>query len=254
MADSEIDEEILDAITDNFFDTEPYGDFQIIDKTNRFFREVDINKFLIENENENTKKKTLSDMKLINAFLMSKNESRNVQFIPPDELNNYLCSFLLAVTKKDGSEYEPSTLRGFIGSVDRHLKAVESSMSIYNDKEFAKTRAVLKRKQQELKKQGLGNKPRAAEALDENSIQKMFDAQTLGTRNPRALIHSLWFICTTYFGMRTGKEIHQLCWGDIQLGLDDISGCEYISLTTERQTKTRSGDKPRDTRFVYSTV
>ena len=160
--------------------------------------------------------------------------TRLIQYIPPDELNNYLSNFILAVTKKDGSE--PTTLRGFTGSVDRHLKSVNSPLSIFRDKEFCKTREVLKRKQQELKKFGLGNKPKVAEALDEHMISKMYEANTLGTNNPRALIHSMWLTCTSYFGMRTGKEIHQLCWGDVKLRLDDASGMEYITLDTERQT------------------
>jgi hypothetical protein len=81
-------------------------------------------------------------------------------------------------------------------------------------------------------------------------IAKMHEAGTLGTKNPRALLHSMWFICTTYFGMRTGKEIHQLCWGDVKLSLDEVSGTEYKILDTERQTKTRTGENPRNIRLV----
>jgi hypothetical protein len=250
MAESEIDPDILSEITDNFYDKEPFGDFQLVQSNERLFREVDPDNFLEINENINTRKKTMYDMKLVNAFLMSKNETRLVQFIPPDELNSHLCNFILAVTKNDGSEYEPTTLRGFLGSVDRHLRSVDSPVSIFRDKEFSKTRAVLKRKQQELKKIGLGNKPKAAETLDEWMIAKMHEAGTLGTTNPRALLHSMWFICTTYFGMRTGKEIHQLCWGDVKLSLDEVSGTEYIILDTERQTKTRTGENPRNIRLV----
>lgn len=45
-----------------------------------------------------------------------------------------------------------------------------------------------------------------------------------------------------------GKEWHDLCWGDVQLGLDESTGNEYIVYDKERQTKTRSGSNPRDTR------
>ena len=38
-------------------------------------------------------------MKLVNAYLMFKNETKLIQYIPPDELNNYLYNFILAVTK-----------------------------------------------------------------------------------------------------------------------------------------------------------
>lgn len=189
-------------------------------------------------------------MRLFHSFLMSKNEGRKPEFIPPDQLNVLICEFILGVTKKDGTEYEPTTLRGFIGTIDRYLKSRDSKMSIFKDIEFAKTRAVLSKKQQQLKSHGLGNKPQTAEPLTEAILSKMYEAGTLGDRNPKALVHSLWMICTTYFGMRTVKECHDLCWGDIQLCVDEVSGQEYLLYDKERQTKTRSGLNPRDIRCV----
>ncbi|XP_052233207.1 uncharacterized protein KIAA1958-like [Dreissena polymorpha] len=216
----------------------------------RQFREVNIDNFLNENEKMNTKKKTVSDMKLFNQFLLHKQDSRNVENIPAHDLNNLICEFLLGVTKKDGSEYEPTTLRGIIGSIDRYLKHNNSTISLMNDKEFAKVWEVMKSKQKALKKQGYGNKPREAVVLTKEHIEAMYSAQTLGDSSPRALIHSLWMICTTHFGMRTGNEIHKLCWGDVTLGVDFESGEEYITRDTERQTKTRTGENPRNTRSV----
>jgi len=121
-------------------------------------------------------------------------------------------------------------------------------MSVIADVEFAKCREVLKSKQKSLKKQGLGNKPKAADFLSDEHLQKMYDAGTLGTNSARALVHSMWLICSTYFDMRTGTEIHNLRWGDVSLGLDESSGREFLVLGTERQTKTRTGANPRDIR------
>ena len=47
--------------------------------------------------------------------------------------------------------------------------------------------------------------------------------------------------------MRTGKETHDLCLGDIELR-SDVDGAEYLVYTQERQTKTRTGSDPRDVR------
>ena len=41
-------------------------------------------------------------------------------------------------------------------------------------------------------------------------IAKMLETNTLGDSNPKALIHSLWLVCTTKFGMRTGQETYNL--------------------------------------------
>ena len=89
---------------------------------------------------------------------------------------------------------------------------------------------------------GLGNNPKTAATLTEQHIDQMYACQTLGAGSPKSLLHSLWLICTTYFGMRTGQEVRSLCWGDIKLCVDEETGCRYIQLDTERQTKkTRTG-------------
>ena len=65
------------------------------------------------------------------------------------------------------------------------------------------------------------------------------------------MFNTLWFNNTTHFGMRGGKEHGDLCWGDIQLK-EDISDGEAIRYleNTEGQTKTRTGENPRDIRPV----
>ena len=46
--------------------------------------------------------------------------------------------------RKDGGDYEPSSLRGFIASFNRHLKKnVKYSKSIVEDREFEQTRKAL---------------------------------------------------------------------------------------------------------------
>ena len=51
----------------------------------------------------------------------------------------------------------------------------------------------------------------------------------------------------TFFGMRPGKEQRDLCWGDLQLKTDSEGNC-FIEFNIERQTKTRTGENPRNIR------
>ena len=67
-------------------------------------------KFIDNEENSNTRKKTKNDMALLSSFMAKEKENRQVEEIPPQELDNYLSRFLLSVRKKNGDEYEPSTL------------------------------------------------------------------------------------------------------------------------------------------------
>ena len=247
------EEEFLSELLTNDMEleevSETFGEFNPTSQNARAFRSVNVEEFLAENENKGTKKKTLSDMKLLKTFFFSVNETRDAEFIPPNELNNLLCQFLLAVTKKDGSEYEPTSLRGIVSSLERYLKQKQSRVEIMKDIEFAKSREVLRMKMKHLKKLGLGNKPKTATMLTDTHLEKMYGSGTLGDKSPRALSHSMWLTVTSHFGLRTGKEVHSLQWGDVTLCLDSDTGEEFIMLNTERQTKTRTGTDPKDTRY-----
>ena len=96
--------------------------------------------FIDNEENSNTRKKTKNDMALLSSFMVKEKENRQVEEIPPQELDNYLSRFLLSVRKKNGDEYEPSTLRGFIASIERYLKKCRYSESVITGQNFARTR------------------------------------------------------------------------------------------------------------------
>ena len=115
------------------------------------------------------------------------------------------------------------------------------------DPQFRQCRDILAAKQKQLKSMGKGNKPMAADEISDNDLNVMYETKVLGPYSPSSLIYSMWMICTLQFGMRTGKESHDLRWGDVELKTDD-DGSEYLVYTQERQTKTRTGSNPRDIR------
>lgn len=53
----------------------------------RSFETVDVDMFLEQSINQNTKNKTERDVKVFNDFLMSKNQHKNPEFISQDVLN-----------------------------------------------------------------------------------------------------------------------------------------------------------------------
>ena len=61
------------------------------------------------------------------------NELPFPEFIPPSELSDYISGFLLAVRRKDGSQYEPTTLRSFLSSINRHLISKQCEVSVITD-------------------------------------------------------------------------------------------------------------------------
>ena len=102
-------------------------------------------------------------MKLLTAFLLEKNEQKKIEEIQPEELNRYVSEFIVSVKRKDGQDYEPSSLRGLFSSFNRYLKERKYSANIIEDVVFDQARKCLEARSKQLKKEGKGNKPNAAE-------------------------------------------------------------------------------------------
>ena len=127
----------------------------------------DVNAFTEQQENENTKKKTLYDLKIFREFLETCDEKREIENITPVELQAIIKKFVFAVRKKNGDEYEPSSIRAFLQSIDRYLRKNNYGFSVLNDKEFHEVQDILKKKQKQLKSIGKGNRPNAADPLSD---------------------------------------------------------------------------------------
>ena len=205
-----------------------------------------VDNFIAKQENKATLQKTQRDVKLLQAFLGTWNEIRKVEEIPALELNEYICVFIISVRTKDGKDYEPSSLRSLLASFERHLKKNSYSVSIMNDLVFEKTRKVLLSKQKELKKKG--NRPNASIALTSDELNMLYEKDLLGTRNPEALLSTLWLKSAMHFGLGGCKEHRDMCWGDVKLK-ETADGKEYLEFN-EGQTKARTGSACRDIRAI----
>ena len=91
--------------------------------------DTDVDDFIEEEENINTKKKTELDLALVNSFIFKVNQNRRLEETPPQELDLYLSKFILAVRKKNGDEYEPTTLRRKERKKLRKLYVLDSESS-----------------------------------------------------------------------------------------------------------------------------
>ena len=89
-------------------------------------------------ENKNTQGKNVKrDAKLLNDFLRGeKKEERELSAITPEDFDRHLAEFIRSVRRKDGGEYEPSSLRSLLASVERHLKKNSYPASIFSDRQF----------------------------------------------------------------------------------------------------------------------
>ena len=224
-------------------------------ETSRFVEITDeeLNEFIEGRQNPNTKKKTAYDVELFKRFIQTSTpgllNSTSLHELSLQVLNDLLSKFIFGVRKKNGSEYEPTSLRGFLSSIQRYLNKQNYGFTIFTDAEFKTTMATLKAKQMDLKAKGFGNKPMTSDGLTDEEIEKLYASKCLGIESPQAVINTLWLNLTIHFGLRGGKEQRELCWGDVKLK-QTPDGKEYLEYSVERQTKTRTGSDPRDTRKI----
>ena len=93
----------------------------------------DVERFVEAEANKNIQRKMNSDVILLEVVFAKwkRNKTYPCKTYRRAELDAYLSRFLLSVRKKSGDdEYEPTTLRGIIASVDRYLKNLRYSESI----------------------------------------------------------------------------------------------------------------------------
>ena len=66
---------------------------------------------------------------------------------------------------------------------------------------FNEVAKMLSVKRKDLKRKGLGNKPNAAQPLEEDEIEKIWFSGAVGLQNPRSLLHLVWWNNVTHLGM-----------------------------------------------------
>ena len=141
----------------------------------------------------------------------------------------------LTITKKDGSVYEPSPLTSFQRSVQRYRNNENSTVNIFQDSGFAKSREVLlARKRQLVEKFPKGNRPQAARALTEAEEDLLFGKGLFGNHKPEVLQRAVWWAIALHFGFRVRDESRKLKWGDVGLDSDPDTGKEILVWRAER--------------------
>ena len=114
----------------------------------------DINDYILALRPESTVKKTKYDLNVWNRYLDTINESRQIENIPPDELNVLLCRFFMDIKKKDGKQYEPTSLTSLHRSLQRHLNDKGSPINLFFERRaiqlFKRSTEVLSARKKEL--------------------------------------------------------------------------------------------------------
>ena len=190
-------------------------------------------------KNTNTSKSTLFWLSVWKTWCEEKRIERPVEEHEPAELNKLLERFYAEVKNKDGEDYEPDSLRVMLAALDRHLRDKHYPLSIIKDLEFHSSKQVLEGKAKLLRQAGRGKRPNKARPLTQEEEELLWKEKKFGDESPEALINSVWWLLTQYFGLRGRQEHHSMKLEDFQLCKDD-NGVEFVQFT-EGITKTRQG-------------
>ena len=127
------------TVTGDFFDELPNFHFDTFPSLKNIQEDLPKSrKGMLKNSFRGKKMQTLTrncyDLKLVKTFLVGeRHEIREIEKIPPTELDGYLSQFVLAARTKTGKDYEPSSLRRFLASVERHLSRSGYGKTIFKD-------------------------------------------------------------------------------------------------------------------------
>ena len=144
------------------------------------------------------------------SWAESKNFETNLLSYEVKQLDETLQKFFAEIRKKDGSEYEPDSLRVMLASLDRHLREKDTAFSIAKDIEFSNSRKVLEGKARLLRQEGFGKRPNVAKALTSQEEQLLWFKGVLGSHSSQSLIQAMRFLLTQQFGLRGCQEHHDM--------------------------------------------
>lgn len=200
----------------------------------------DLQRLQDKNKNKNTAKTTNTWVKRFEAWRSFKNMPYKLEEVPKAELDKVLQLFFAELRKKDGSEYEPESLRTMLASLDRFLREKGKQYSILRDREFESCRKVLNGKAIELRENGKGKRMNRADSLSEQEEEQLWQTGVLGSNNPKSLNYTVFFVLSQQFGTRGCQEHHQLRIEHFKF-VSDTTGKTLSMEWVEGPTKTRPG-------------
>ena len=238
-------EEIPNFIFDALFD--PFDD--PIDSS-KIEADTEIQKFIDDQKKPSTVRSTKFAMAILSTWLKDVKQFdiaiTDIAELPPSILDGYLCEFFIQLKKKDGSDYETTSIDSIKAGIERHLKDNFYPYSLMADREFSRLRDVIKSKKVILKKEGLGRKANAAMPLDKADEEKIKETGELSPDYPRSLQLAMFINFGKGFGLRGRDEHRNLRFGDVTVNTTS-DGKKYLEMR-ERNSKTMDGSKNNDYR------
>ena len=187
----------------------------------------------------NTKCSTKTWLNVWKQWQKSRNLETDIEKYSPQELDSVLSQFYAEVRKRDGSEYEPDSLRVMQAALERHLKDHDYPVSIINDRMFVKSQKILDAKAKLLRQQGLGKRPNRAHSYTDDHVNVLWSKGLLGDQDGAALTYINFLNLSEQMGFQGRQDHYDAYVEDFRIETRP-DGSKIVHFE-ENPTKTRSG-------------
>ena len=164
----------------------------------------------------------------------------------PQALDGLLNKFYVEIRKKDGTDYEPDSLRVMQAAIDRYLRHKNYPASIITGREFTKSQETLDAKAKQLRRQGKGKRPNKAQPYRETDEEIFWREGKLGNHNGLALTNVNFKNLSETMGFRGRQEHYDAYVEDFSI-FQMADGIKVVEFK-ENPTKTRQGGLRNPTR------
>jgi len=203
-----------------------------------------------KNRNKNTDRSTNNWARRFETWQKQRGITVQLCEASATELDMVLQNFFAELKKKDGTEYEPESLRTMLAALDRFFRSSGCKYSVAKDKEFIESRKVLNGKAIELREHGKGKRKNRADPLTEEEEELLWEKGVLGDANPVSLNHTVFYVLSQHFGTRGRQEHHQIRVEELKFVKNAVTGeADYVEWV-EGVTKTRQGGLVKKERRV----
>ena len=134
---------------------------------------VEVQELMEKAKNKNTSKATSNWMKVYCSWAELRGKEVNIENLSPEELDIVLQYFYVEVIKRDGSDYEPTSLSVMQAAIDRYLRNSGYMFSLLTSRAFASSRSVLEGIARLLRAKGMGKRPNKSCSLTANEEEAL---------------------------------------------------------------------------------
>ena len=156
---------------------------------------------------KNTKRTTQTWLTVWMKWCTARNIDDKIERYSPQAQDEVLKKFYVEVRKKDGSEYEPDSLRVMQASIDRYPRQKNYPDSVISGRQFKKSQETLNSKAKLLRYQGKGKRPNRAQPYSRVDEEIFWTEGKLGNHNGVALTNVNFKNLSEHMGFR-GRQDH----------------------------------------------